>query len=169
LLILGSDRGKMPLPSDSLILRTRTRLNAAGTTVVADPIHDPDIYSFVVDIANVDDVHSCDGTIVEKSIALPSSSGVTDAEITEAINDSAIEANLRPPITLMEEVYAVIPSPIGWSPEETGLWCQDPCAGNPVVIIVVVVPCPITWCPEVALAGAQRLLVHGQSRRTESD
>jgi len=158
---LSGDRGQVPLTEDGIILWTGACLDAAWASVVADSIHDPDVNSFVVDIANIDDVYARDRAIVEEPVALPSSAGIANAEITEAVNDSAVKTDLRSPITLMEKIDAVVPSPIGRSPEVTGLGSQDPRAGHPVVVVVIVVPCPISWSPNVAFSGAQRLLVDG--------
>jgi hypothetical protein len=67
----------------------------------------------------------------------------------------------------MEEIDAVVPSPIGWSPEVTRFRSEDPSAWNPIIVVVIVVPGPIPRGPNVSLAGAQRLFIDRESRRTE--
>ena len=159
----------MPRTSGRFFLGPRTYLNAAWAAIVADPVDGNVVvdYGFVVNVPNIYDVHIINRAVVEKAVALPPSTYVAGTEIPKAINNPAIEAYLRTPIAVVENIRAVIPGPIGRRPQETGFRSQYPCARHPIVVSFDVVPGPVAGRPDVPLTGTKRLLVNRNSRRTE--
>src|SRR5678809_1532446 len=93
MLSLSGDRRKVPRTGGRFFLGPRTYLNAARAAIVADPIDGNVVvdYGFVVNVPNIYDVHIIHRTVVEKAVALPTSTYVAGTEIPEAINNPAIE------------------------------------------------------------------------------
>src|ERR1700758_3788698 len=108
----------VPSPCGRLVLRTRPRLNAAGTTVETDMVL-PHIHAFVIHIANVHDVDIGDAAVVEEVTAFPSASHKTLSKIAVAIINTAVEADLRPPPAGVKKVSTVLPTPPRRSPQIT--------------------------------------------------
>jgi hypothetical protein len=114
----------------------------------------------------VDDrrVHTIDRSVVVEVAAIPISTIVPGAVISEAVIDSAIEADIRPPIAGVPEICPVPPTPIAGSPEEPNLRRFHPCAGNPVIVSTIRIPSPITGCPNITIAGTHWLGVDRENR-----
>lgn len=70
------------------------------------------------------DVHVRDRTVVEKVTVIPAPAYEASSKITEAVIDSSIEPNLRPPITLVEYKQTAVPTP-PWA-ESRGNRLQGP-------------------------------------------
>src|ERR1700733_8435710 len=78
-------------------------------------------------------------------------------EVAVAIVDAAIESYGSAPISLIEKKSSTAPTPVAWGPEEADFRRHYPCTWHPV--IVVVTPGPIPWRPDVAVSGADGLLL----------
>src|ERR1035437_9502059 len=116
---LSSDRRNMSLPRRRLLLRVCAHLDPAGTAVVADAVVVAAVLNpLVVDIVNIGAIHVALGTVIEEVSAVPTAAAITFAVVTEAVVDAAIEADLGPPVAIVEEVSAVAPAPITRRPKE---------------------------------------------------
>src|SRR6185437_1512994 len=113
--------------------RGRTRARAAMPTVEADVRHRDVVHRRVIDIGDVDIAEIIDGAIVEKVIVIPVTADKADAEIAEAVMDTAIEADGRPPITGMPEIAAIAPAPIARRPQHADGGRHHPGARHPVI------------------------------------
>src|SRR5579872_5275584 len=109
----------MPPSHGCFLLRCRAGVDAALAAVIAHVglvvNHDP----LVIDVANVHDIDIRDRAVVEEVIAFPSSTGIAVAEISEAVVNATIEADLRSPETFVEQEHAAVPSPPRRSPQES--------------------------------------------------
>jgi hypothetical protein len=166
MLSLNGHRGDMSLMCHSLFLRRWTRSDPTIATVIADPVHRGVVdHRGVVNIVNVGDVHVVHRTVVVKLSALPTSALIALTKVSVAVTDSSVETYLLTPVAIIEDISAAAPTPIGWSPEQTGFRSQHPCTRYPVVVILGVSPVPRG--PEITVGGTKGLLVYGQFRRGE--
>ncbi len=119
LLRLCGDPSNMALTCCRFLLRSGARGNSSWATVVADVTNGVVGYIFDIHVVdNVDiDVHHV--AVIEKVSALPATAEEAHAEVAETVIDSAIESDLRTPIAVIENVSAVVPPPIGRSPEKS--------------------------------------------------
>ena len=169
MLSLNGYRGDVSVACCHLVLRPRAGVYPAVTAVVADTIQCRGVidHRCVVNVVNVGDVHIVHRAVIKEPAIVPASAFVALAEITVAVTDSAIETYVRTPIALIEKESVAPPRPIAGRPEQANLRSFYPRARHPVVITFVVIVGPIARRPYVTLAGAKRLLVDGQGRRTE--
>src|SRR4029077_16133318 len=92
---------------------------------------------------------------------------IAETPIAEAVINAAIEADMRAPVAGVPDIEAFAPTPIAWGPEKTYFGSQHPRTRHPEIAIVAV--SPVTGRPDVPLAGAYRLYVDRQYRRSNSD
>jgi len=97
-------------------------MDAAIASVVAHPALGPVNDGFVVNVANVCNIHVHHGAIVEEATVIPASACKALAKIPEAVVDAAIETDLRAPVAVVKNVAAVSPRPVWWSPQVTDFW-----------------------------------------------
>ena len=153
-----------------LLLGGRSRIGSTVAAVVADAVHARIVDDrLVVRVMNDRGVYVHDRGVVEELPSLPVSALKASAHVSESIKNAAVEADLLSPVASVPDVNAVAPSPISWSPQETNFGRENPRAGHPVVVAVVIVPSPIAGCPHIAFARTDRLYVHGQERRRNND
>jgi hypothetical protein len=114
-------------------------------------------------------VYAHDRGVIEELPALPVSALEASAHVSESIKNATVEADLFSPIASVPDVNAVAPAPISRSPQETDFRRENPGAGHPVVVAIVIVPSPIAGCPHIALARTDGLYVHRQKRRGNND
>ena len=107
------------------------------------------------------------GLVVEEVAIVPAAAFIAVTKIAKAIADSAVETYLRSPVTVMEEIPVVAPTPVARSPEIPDFRSHDPRARNPEVIIVTIRP--VAGGPDVAVSRADGLLIDGEFRRGDSD
>src|SRR5215475_7127745 len=105
--------------------------------------------------------------IVVEAIVLPTAALKSISEISVPIVDSAVEANVRSPISGVPQEGAAAPTPISWRPQISRLRRQHPRARHPVVAVIVVVR-PKSWRPDISFAGANRLFINWDCRRAEA-
>src|ERR1035441_9862426 len=127
------------------------------------------LYRCVVDIAVPRDVHVVHRTVIEEVSTIPAAASISLAEVTESVVDSAIEADFRAPVAIIEEESAVSPTPVARCPEEAFFRRHYPRAVHPVVIGDAVIIGPVSRGPEIAVSGANRLLVDWQRGWADSD
>jgi hypothetical protein len=108
--------------------------------------------------------HSC---IVGKVSAAPFTADKADAAIAIAVVHAAVVADVGSPIATMEDIEAVIPAPIGRSPQVAGLRRRNPGSGNPVIAVVAVGP--VAGRPHEARLGTRWLLIDRQRWRRKAN
>jgi hypothetical protein len=153
----------------------------AGSWVVVNPVRTAVVsnvigieHSFLlnngpVDIGVVDDgdVYLGDGGVIGKHAASPFAAGKTDSSKSESVIDAAVVADFISPVAVVEAVDSVCPSPVGRGPERAFVRSRHPCAGDPVVVSVVVGIGPVAGRPHEVRLGARRLLIDWQDGRCE--
>ncbi len=141
-----------------------TSLNAALAAVEGHVIlvHD---HSLVVHVGHTGNIRHR-AVVVERASA-PFSAGKAHAAITEAVVNSTVEADVRAPITTTPCVNTVGPSPVARGPQQA-YRRYHPGSGYPVVAVIVI-PGPVAGRPHMAGAGADRLGVNGQRRRSDTN
>jgi hypothetical protein len=152
----------MPLVHKSFIITRRPTVDSARPTVESHPGSLVDDYRSVINM-NVRDPDVVHTAVVIESPAMPITALVAFAEITEAVINAAVEANMRAPITGMPKISPAAKRPIAWSPQEPGLRCDHPSARYPVIAIWSV--SPVAGGPDVSVARARWLRINRQDRR----
>jgi hypothetical protein len=146
--------------------------DSASAPVIGDAIVDDgrvvDDDRAVVDMGDVD-VDAVDGAVVVEVISVPIAAVITAAGVTKAVVNSAVEADVRTPVAGVKKEAAVAPSPIAGGPKEADFGRFDPGAGHPVIVGDIVVIGPIAGRPDIAIAGADGLLVNRKRRRADAD
>src|SRR5208282_1968054 len=168
LLHLGCDRWRVPHMSIGFLLRSRTRDYATLTTVkghVRIVVHNDGPVD--VNIPDNGCVHVYNSRVVEEGSATPFAAVEAVAAVAESVINAAIKSNLRPPITGIPNVHALVPAPVTGGPKQARFGRFDPRTGNPVVAIVIT-PSPIAGSPQIPRSRADGLLVHRQSGRANA-
>ncbi len=142
--------------------RRRPSVEPTASTVVADSAVVV-VNSVVIDIVNNVDIHVVNGAVVVEHTSVPISSLITAAHVTESVIDSAIEADVRTPVSVMPAIGPANERPIRRRPERADIGSNHPCAGNPIISRGSV--SPVTGCPYIVVAGAFWLAVIRQRRR----
>jgi hypothetical protein len=169
MLSLRRHRRPVLFMSVGFFLRRGTPLHSTRTAIecnVGFVIHDN--RAVHVDVGDVYSVHVHDGGVIEERAAAPFAAAKALAAVSKAVVDSAVEADMRAPVTAVPNVEAVVPSPVSRSPQQARVGSFHPSAGYPVVAIVVI-PGPIAGSPHIAFAGANGLLVNGQGGWLDPD
>ena len=163
MLRLRCQRRRMRLAPIRFLLRSRTRHDAAGAVEAGvHVIHDD---GPVVDVPHIGHVYVHHRAVIEESAASPLAAAETYTAVSEAVVNSAIEANMRPPIASVPAIEAAREAPVTRGPKHAHRR-NYPCAGDPVVAAIVI-PRPITRSPEIARTGTDGLRVYRQRRRTD--
>ena len=102
--------------------------------------------------------------VVIEIIPPPVPTEVTNADIPVAVVNTAVVADVGPPVSAMKAVAAVVVAPVGRRPKRTIVWGRAPGSGNPVVSTVA--PGPVAGSPDVVVVGSRRLVVFRQRRRS---
>jgi hypothetical protein len=105
----------MPLMHESFIITRGTSVDSARAAVKSYPRSLVDYHRAVIDM-NVCDSDVVDAAVVIEVSAVPVTTLVAFAKITETIINAAVEANVRPPITGMPKIGAAAKCPIAGSP-----------------------------------------------------
>jgi hypothetical protein len=114
-------------------------------------------------------VHGYGSGVIRELSAPPLTAGKAASEKAESVVHAAVEADFCPPISLIEEVSAIVSiPPIARRPEIARLWRCDPGSRNPIVVAAAV-PGPISGCPHEVRLRAWRLNVDRESRRRKID
>jgi len=121
----------------------------------------------VVYVGNVDRACVAYSTIVEEGPAAPVATLESNSSISEAVVDTAIKADVWPPVAGVPYVEAIDPAPVTGCPEESDRRWQHPCTGYPVIAVVTI--SPITRRPYVAGLGKRRLHVYRERRWRDVD
>ena len=113
---LAGRRRDSALAHRGLLLRIGASVDAALAAVVAYAVivvhHDSPVID-VVDTRYVDVIHAA---VVGEGAMIPVAAFITAARVPEAVVHAAVEADVRPPVTGVEDVGAAAPSPVPGSP-----------------------------------------------------
>jgi hypothetical protein len=112
---LRFDRANMTVASRRFLFGIGASGDATRAAVEADAV-DVDIHRLVVNVVNIHDVNVGNRAVVEEMSVIPASAYEADTEISEAVVDAAVEADVRSPPAFMEEKSATFPTPPRWSP-----------------------------------------------------
>ena len=117
----------------------------------------------LVDVVHNRDVHIVDRAVVVEMSAAPVATLVAKADITKAVVNAAVVADVGSPVTAVEAIAVMVVTPIAGSPEGALIGSLDPHAGYPVVAALS--PCPVAGSPEIVVARSLRLFIIGEGRR----
>lgn len=113
--------------------RRRPGIESAAPAVIADPGHGNIRNSVVIDVVNDGPIHVVNGAVIVEGSPVPISALVTVADITEPVIDSAIEADVRAPISGVPVVAAAEEPPVRRCPEPTHIRRNYPYARHPII------------------------------------
>jgi hypothetical protein len=124
-------------------------------------------HSVVVYVRHVHatDVH--DRAVIKERATAPVTALESNTGITEAVVHTAVEADMRTPITAVPAIETARPTPVTRSPKQAGLRRQHPGTRHPEIAILAV--CPISRRPDVPHLRKWRLDVYWQHRRRHRD
>jgi hypothetical protein len=147
-------------------------LDAAGTAAIGNTVPVGDCVSLhnrPVNVGGVDGVliYAHDGGVISKLAAAPLAAGKADALVAEAVIHSTVVAHVAAPVAPMEPVAAIRPAPVVGRPKRARVGRLYPDPGHPVVTLAT--PGPVARHPHKVGLGADRLLIDGQFRWSESD
>src|SRR3974390_922209 len=165
-LCLGGRHSDVPFPCRGFFLGICVGIHTAIAPVVTDTrhVHVAIFDVGVIDIVNDRDIHVVHRAVVEKMPMVPSPAFIPVTEVSESVNDPAVESHRCPPVAWIPQVAAPSPTPISRRPQKSHLRRHDPRARHPVVVAI---PSPVSRHPDVILCGADGLFVDWQFRRCE--
>jgi hypothetical protein len=153
---LGSDGRRVIFVHRSDLAGATPHHASAGAAVVADGVLRDAVVGHVVHdngaVVDVGDVGVIavdvgDSTVVLEVVALPVTAVEAGADVTEAVVDTAVVADVRAPVADMEAVAPEGEAPIGRRPESAVVGRWAPNAGDPIVATVVLVKAPVAGGP----------------------
>jgi hypothetical protein len=115
-------------------------------------------------IVNHSGVHPHDCGVVREPPIAPLAACESLAHVAVAVIDATVVADIVSPVTLVEPVSAVVPTPPWRSPHCTRVRCGHPGPRNPVVPVLLA-PRPVPRRPHPPLLRTRRLLIHRKRRR----
>jgi hypothetical protein len=121
---------RVPLAHGSSFRQGGPEVDAPSSTVVAHAVVVVHDHRVVVDVVDVDFIDAVDGAVIEEAIAVPVTALIAMAAIAEAIVDAAIEADVRAPVSAMEEISTAEEAPVRRRPECADVGCGNPNAGT---------------------------------------
>ena len=106
--------------------------DAVRTAVVADAavVDVVDHYVVRIHVGDMRDVHIGHRAVVEVAVVVPVAAHETDADITEAVVDAAVEADVRPPVAGVPQIDAVHETPVARRPQRAGIRRQHQAPGT---------------------------------------
>jgi len=156
------------LPHSNQLGRTRPNVYATPPAVVADAILNTTSISHVVinhsTAVNVGtmEVNVSHGAVVVEVVTVPIAAKIAGSDITEPVINTAIKADMKAPVPMVEPIPATIETPVRRSPESAIVRRRAPDSGNPVVATST--PTPVTGRPDVVRFGSRRLIIIRQLR-----
>jgi len=124
----------------------------------------------LIHVGIVDDrsIHVNDSSVVLEIVIVPFTADKSYAHVAKPVIDAAVVADMPSPISWMEDVNIVIPTPVRRSPQCALIRSWNPGTGNPIVLLSVVVVRPITRGPNEIRFRARRLYIYRKSGGRES-
>src|SRR5579863_3719470 len=167
MLLLGRHWSHVPLARVPFLLRRWAIVEATLAAVVRDAgtifLND----RRPIRVVNDRLVHMHDRGVVEEVIILPTSAFKSISEVSKSIVNSAVETDVRSPISAVPEKCAAAPAPPARRPQKSWLRRQHPRSRHPVIPVNVVVR-PITRRPQISISRANRLFINRNCGRTET-
>ena len=139
------------------LLSRRPRLNPTAPTVVCNTIATAMWNRVFIDVMNGRGIHIRDAAIVLESVVIPIGAIISVARISEAVIDTAVKADMRPPIARMIDINAVAVTPVRWCPERSYPRSNYPRSRDPIISGGRVIP--VSGSPKVIVAGSGGLAV----------
>jgi hypothetical protein len=103
--------------------------------------------------------------VIKEMTAFPTTAPEAGSEITKSIVNSAVESDVRSPITAVPQIGSITKAPPSRSPKKPNFWRCYPYAGNPVIVVFTIGP--VTRHPEVSISGAGGLVVNRDNGRRD--
>src|SRR6266567_7902883 len=158
----------MPVALGETLLGGWLRRRAASAAVKAHA-GDARILRHGLAVRGTDDVHVDVGyrRVVIEGPAIPVASRVSDTEIAEAVVDTSVKADVRPPVAGVPDEDGACPSPIARRPQRADVGREHPGPRDPVIAIGTVGP--VARYPDIFRTRTDRLHIHGKRRRRKRD
>jgi hypothetical protein len=104
----------MTVMCGSLLFRSRPGIDPARSAIIADTVDSRISYDRTIDIGVVDDrsVDIGHRRIISETTAFPTPADISRTEISASIIDTAVKADVRPPIPRMPGIDPIAISPI---------------------------------------------------------
>ena len=135
---------------------------ATAGEAVATGTHGATVVGSVIDVSDaVSEVVVA--SVVVVVIAAPVSTVEAATEVAEAVVDATVVADGGTPVSGVPEVAFISVAPVSGGPEGTDVGREHPGSVDPFIAVVGVGP--VSGCPDIAIAGAERLGVHGNGGR----
>jgi hypothetical protein len=156
------------LMRSTLFSRTRPRCDAARAAIIADPVDRRVVDDGTVHISIVDDrgVDIDYRRIISEMPAYPIAAGKARTVIPASIIDTAIEADMRPPITGIPAIDPTGITPVTRRPKEADLRRFRPISRYPIISIVIII-CPVPRDPQISVNRTDWLRIHRNNRRPD--
>src|ERR1700676_55460 len=133
-----------------------THMIIHGNVVDHSPIH--------IGVVNHRGVYVHHRRVVSKHSAIPAPAKEPNSTIAKSIINSAVESDVRPPISCVKKIPAAAPAPITRRPKIADSRRHDPRSRHPVITIVAIRP--IAGRPKIPRTRTDRLFVHWERGRT---
>src|SRR6266853_3556006 len=157
-------RHPVRLMTETLFFAIRTHHDATRTIEADMNVVHHDVAT--VDVPHQANVNVEHRAVVEEGPASPLSAFEAHSAVSEAVVDPTVEADMRPPISAVPAVPAVLEAPISRRPEHAH-GRNHPRSGNPIVAAVFI-PRPVAGRPKIARARTNRLLIYRKCRRSDA-
>jgi hypothetical protein len=158
----------MPVMCCGLVCRRRPGSDPARPAIIADPVDGCIVYDRAVNIGIVDDrgIDIDHRRIIPEMTTYPITAGKSRTVIPATIVDTAIEADMRPPITGIPAIDPAGITPIAGRPQEADFGGFRPITRHPIISISIVVS-PISRNPQITVDRADRLRIYRNNRRPD--
>lgn len=153
---------KLPVPCRGLSPQSTVAAIIAHVTGIVVVVDHRRIDIGVADVRRTDVVGRA---IVGELITLPATAAVAFPAVAVAVINAAIEADIRSPVSGVENKRTAAPTPIGGSPKHPDLRRLHPGSRHPVVTIFAIGP--KAGSPQVTLTRAIGLDIDRQRRRRD--
>src|SRR5580658_1635113 len=148
--------------------RSRPRSNPARPAIKTDPVGGCIVYHRAVNVGIVNDrrVDINHRRIIPKVTTYPIAAGKARTVIAASIIYTAIEADMRPPITGVPAIGPANITPITRRPKEPDLGRFRPVTRHPIIPIIIIIS-PVSRNPQISINRTNRLRIHRYDRRPD--
>lgn len=156
----------VPLACCGFLCGGRPCIDAAGAAIITDAVNRYIVDYRPVNISVMDDrrIHIGDRRIVTEPPANPTTAGIAVTIIPASIVHTAIEADMRPPITCVPAINSVDVTPITRRPQKANFRWLSPVTRHPKISIIIIIG-PVSGDPEIAIDRTGWLRIHWNDRR----
>jgi len=162
---LRSSRLHMLFTCCRLFSRTRPRGDPARPAIKADPVDRRIVDDRAVNIGVVNDgsIDIDNSRIIPEMTTYPIAAGKTRTIIPASVIDTAIEADMLPPITGIPGIYPANITPVSGRPKEADLGRFSPITRHPIISIIIIIS-PVSRNPKITVNRADRLRIYRNDR-----